>query len=572
MLNNVVWRGRVRDCPAAPLPIPNLIWQTLYGRGVTDSLSVESCLKPSLKNLRSPFLLKNMDVAVERMVSAFQKQEPICVYADFDLDGSSGLALLKSGLEQLGYQNVIGYQPKRLSEGYGVHSAAIKEIAQTGAKVLVTVDVGITAAGPLKEAGELGMDVILTDHHLPHGELPRVLALINPNQGTCDSGLGHLAGVGVAFYFFLATRSALRDAGLGNTDFDPKELLDFFVIGTLTDMVPLRDENRILAKYGLWQLANTKRPGLRALLDILDLGDRDLSSQDVAIRFAPKLNALSRLESSLRPIDMFLAQDAREAELRAREVLECNQRRVSIQKEAEKIARESVLKSNLGSCVWVWSEQFHRGVIGLVATRLAQEFQRPALVGAMDEEGRIVGSARLPGKGSQSLVSALEFAKDHLERFGGHAQAAGFELKVDRVDEFGGALNEYFARETQSAEIYEWYDAEGDLSEINAEFMRWHEGLGPFGVEFETPKYRLTNMRIRRMTELKGGHLRLDLESAKTGGRHQGIWFSPPEGAASLAKVAGEELYEVLAEPAWNYFQGAKSLQLQLKGLKAFCP
>lgn len=572
MLNKVVWRGRVTDCPAAPISIPNLIWQTLYGRGLTDSSSVESCLKPSLKNLRSPFLLKNMDVAVARMVEAFRREEPICVYADFDLDGSSGLALLKTGLEGLGFKNVIGYQPKRLSEGYGVHSAAIKEIAQTGAKVLVTVDVGITAAGPLKEAQDLGMDVILTDHHLPHGELPQVLALINPNQGTCESGLGHLAGVGVAFYFFLATRSALREAGIGHTDFDPKELLDFFVIGTLTDMVPLREENRILAKHGLWQLANTKRPGLRALLDILDLGERDLTSQDVAIRFAPKLNALSRLESSLRPIDMFLAQDADEAGLRAREVLECNQRRVSIQKDAERIARESVQSAELGACIWVWSDQFHRGVIGLVATRLAQEFKRPALVGALDFEGRIVGSARLPGKGGQSLVSALEFAKAHLERFGGHAQAAGFELKCENAEGFAASLNEYFAQQEPSSEICEYYDAEGDLSEVNPEFMRWHEGLGPFGVEFELPRYRLTNTKIRRLTELKGGHLKLELESVKTGSRHQAIWFSPPEGAANLAKVAGEELYEVLAEPSWNYFQGNKSLQLQLKGLKAFNP
>lgn len=555
--------------PAPPMHIPSLVWQALYSRGLRSNEDIDSIFKPSLKTLRSPFLLKNMDIAVQRMVEAFRKSETVCVYADFDLDGTSGLALLRTGLELLGFKNVMGYQPRRLNEGYGVHIPAVEEIAALGAKVLVTVDVGITAATALNHARKLGLDVILTDHHLPHGELPDVMALINPNQGDCPSGLGHLAGVGVAFYFLLAVRAGLRDSGLGQTEFDPKELLDFFVIGTLTDMVPLRQENRTLTKFGLLQLAKTKRPGLRALLDALDLSDRELTSGDVAIKFAPKLNALSRLESSLRPIDMFLASDMKEAQTRASEVVACNQRRVAIQKEAESIARAKVEMMELGSCLWIWSERFHRGVVGLVATRLAQEYSRPVFVGSLNEESRIVGSARLPrGWQNVSLVQALESARAHLERFGGHAQAAGFELKADQAEALGPALAMAFSDFKPTADSAILYDAEGELSEITHEFMRWHEGLGPFGTEFEAPQYRLGGSIVKKAMELKGGHLRLDLQSARTGAVKAGIWFSPPESSARLVTAAGAESYEVLAEPAWNYFRGQRTLQLQIKGIR----
>lgn len=554
--------------PAAPLTIPGLIWQTLYARGPRTADDVQSCLKPTLQTLRSPFLLRNMAKAVERLVQAFQNQEPLCIYADFDLDGTSGLALLKTGLEQLGFQNVMGYQPRRLAEGYGVHVLAVREIFEGGTKLLVTVDVGTTAHEALAEAKRLGMDVIVTDHHLPHGELPEAFALINPNQGNCESGLGHLAGVGVAFYLLLAVRSRLREMNLGQSQFDPKELLDFFVIGTLTDMVPLKDENRPLVRHGLQMLAKTKRAGLRALLDHLDLSGRPLTSQDVAIKFSPKLNALSRLESEIRPIDMFLVQDAEQADRMAVEVLACNQRRVEIQRLAEAKARAQVQLQQARSCFFTWSEEFHRGVVGLVATKLAQEFDRPAFVGAVDEKGRIVGSARLPGqKGELSLVDALESASDELLRFGGHAQAAGFETDLERAEALGQALHRYFQDQPKTVKP-QLYDAEGDLSDINQELMRWQEELEPFGSAFEVPLYRLRGARVHTIKELKGGHLRLELESLKTSEKKNAIWFSPPSGAVGQLQQDGNRSYELLAEPQWNYFQGRKTLQLLLKALR----
>lgn len=558
------WSARVSEVPPGPLEIPSLIWQLLWARGLQSLPQVEGHLKASLKDLRSPFILKGMDQASQRLLTAWQRQEPICIYADFDLDGSSGLALLKTGLERLGFTHVIGYQPRRLAEGYGVHAAAVEEIHKLGVNLMVTVDVGITANPALKLAKTLGLDVIVTDHHLPGAELPPAYTIVNPNQGDCESGLGHLAGVGVAFYLFLAVRASLREQGIPFQDFDPKELLDFFVIGTLTDMVPLVHENRVLVKHGLVQLAQTKRAGLRALLEILELDNRPLTSQDVAIRLAPKLNALSRLESDIRPIDMLLASDLNEARALAREVLACNERRVQTQKQGLELALNQLQGQKPSHCVWVWSKEFHRGVVGLIATRLSQDFGVPAFVGAVGEDNRIVGSARIPKGRSANLVQALETAQNSLGRFGGHAAAAGFELGVEEAQSLGHQLDQYFSTQPACEDRAFWYDAEGTLIEVNTELMKWLENLEPFGSGFETPLFRLRELEIKSFSELRGGHLRLEF-TAK-GASCQGIFFSPPLSLMDEIRQGARQV-QAIGELQWNHFRGRKTLQLDIKDL-----
>jgi single-stranded-DNA-specific exonuclease len=540
----------------------------LYARGFDSAEKFDRCFKSSLKELRCPSTLLGMDRAVERLIEAFKSQEPVCIYADFDLDGSSGLALLKTGLESLGFSKVIGYQPRRLAEGYGVHAAAVREIAEAGVRLMVTVDVGITAHEALLEAKRLGMDVIVTDHHLPKETLPEALTIVNPNQGTCTSGLGHLAGVGVAFYLFLAVRRALRESGLAYSETDPKELLDFFVIGTVTDMVPLIRENRVLVKHGLVQLSQTKRPGLRALIEVLGLDGRLLDSSDVGMKFAPKLNALSRLESNIRPIDMLLENDLKKARDLAREVLACNDRRVETQKRGLEIALAQLQAAKPRSCVWVWSREFHRGVVGLIATRLSQETGMPAFVGSLGDDGRIVGSARAPKNAAANLVAALETASAQLERFGGHAHAAGFELEQTKVEDFRSSLESHFANAPQDSIEPVWYDAEGSFSEVDDNLMKWLDQIGPFGSGFEAPVFRFRDMRVKKVSELRGGHLRFDFLRAG-GPAVSGIFFSPPRDAARLVCGDGAKTLEVLGELQWNHFQGRKSPQLQLRDLRS---
>jgi single-stranded-DNA-specific exonuclease len=574
-------QGKPKPAPAAPAlerpsGMPRLFWEILCARGIGAEGEMQKWLSPSLKSLRDPFVLRDMEAAVARLALARQRQETVCIYADYDLDGTSACALLKQALEWLGFERVTHYQPSRLVEGYGLHEAALRKIAAAGATLVVTVDLGITAIREAEVARELGVDLIITDHHLPKDELPAALAVVNPNRADCASGLGHLCGTGVAFYLALALRRSLQEAGVVAGGFEPKALLDCFVIGTLTDMVPLVEENRVLVKHGLLALARTQRPGLRALLQSLKLWGQPLTSQDVAIRFAPKLNALSRMELGAQPIDLYLVQDEREARRLVAEVLANNQTRVSLQREAERAAAAEIGGTSPEGCAVIASRSFHRGVVGLVATRVCQEHGVPAFVGAVDESGKIVGSGRAPE--GVNLLEALEAAGDALAHFGGHAAAAGFELRAKNLNLFTERARAFFLARGPAAARMLQYDAECELRELSPEFMAWYDCLAPFGAKFPAPLLRLRGARIEQVRELNGGHLRLSLGPvpgpgssgafASVPSRRSAVWFAPPARHPARASLRGGAVIEALVEPQWNWFNGQKSLQLMVRDLR----
>jgi single-stranded-DNA-specific exonuclease len=552
--------------------MPRLIWEVLCARGLDNNESIQKWLTPSLKSLRDPYLLIDMEKAVARLLLAFSKKEKICIYGDYDLDGTSALALLKKGFELLGFEDFIYYQPSRLKEGYGLHNEALQKIRDQGVTLLITVDLGITAVAEVDFAKQIGMDVIVSDHHLPKEELPRAMAVVNPNRSECQAGLGHLCGTGVAFYMILALRRAWLEQSLLIKDFDPKVLLDCFAIGTLTDMVPLIEENRVLVKHGLLQLAQTSRPGLRVLLQALDLWGKPLTSQDVAIRFAPKLNALSRMEMGIRPIDLYLTQDENEAQKLVEQVLVNNQSRVTYQRGAEDEALQLLRDQPPEHCVWLYSQNFHRGVIGLVANRVSQDYKLPAFIGSVEESGQVVGSVRIPDSVNISAIEAMEFAQDQLIQFGGHAAAAGFELKIENAERFGQKLHEFFAERLKSQEPRFWvYDAVATLDDLNPGFMGWYEHLSPFGMQFQPPVFYLPQVRVAQVKELKGGHLRLTLgdgSAARSGLVRTALWFSPDKDHPVLKKITEGLNLGALVEPQWNHFNGHKTLQLLVRDLQ----
>jgi single-stranded-DNA-specific exonuclease len=544
----------------------------MNARGYKTEEAIQKWLNPSLKNLRDPFTLFDMDKAIARLVKAREAQEHLVIYADYDLDGTSGLALLLKAFEWMGFKNVSYYQPKRLTEGYGLHNEAIQKLFDQGARLLLSVDLGITAIEEVEFAHSLGMESIITDHHLPKEKLPDAVAVVNPNRGNCPSNLSHLCGTGVAFYLVLALKRALQEQGLLEQDFDPKELLDCFVIGTVTDMVPLVDENRVLVKHGLLQLAKTKRPGLRVLLQALSLWGQPLTSGDVAIRFAPKLNALSRMEMGIQPIDLYLVDDEQKAQALVEAVLSNNQDRQASQKNAESEASAYLKEHPPKSSIFVYSKNFHRGVVGLVATRLCQEYGLPAFVGSLDEtEGSIVGSVRMPEGRGLSALDAMCSAQDALDQFGGHAVAAGFELKLAHAELFRERLETYFAGHSVVAEPRVWYyDAEATLAELSPQFMSWYEGLSPFGAQFSAPIFCVRRVRLSQVKELRGGHYRLTLGDGAIA--RTALWFSPPKGHPGLEAIAQPQaLVDVLVEPQWNYFNGQKSLQFLVSDLRPTC-
>lgn len=548
---------------------PPLIGKILAARGFEDKQEVEKLLFPKLADLKDPLLLKGMSQALERLVRAFHKNEKICIYADFDLDGTSGLALLKTGMLALGFPEVMHYQPKRLSEGYGFHAAAVEELHRQGVSLIITVDVGITAHATVTKARDLGVDVILTDHHLPAETLPDAFVIVNPNQGDCPSGLSYLCGAGVAFYLLRGLKRCFQDSvDLPKNNWDLKEVLDYFTIGTLTDMVPLVEDNRVLVKHGLLKLAETNKAGLRALLEELDLTGRPLTSQDVAIRFAPKLNALSRMESGVLPIDIFLLDDVAKARSMVREVMKNNSTRVQLQNDAEVEAQELLKDWPHKDFVFVASKNFHRGVVGLIATKLTQVYNKPAFVGSWGEDGMIVGSARLPQGQEACLVEAMSSAQELLNRFGGHSAAAGFEISEGRVSGFVNKLDSHFSDLREKPKPLEiFYDVEACLSEVGASLMKWYDFVGPFGAGFSIPLIHFTHLQVLSKRELKGGHLRLKVTDGEGKFSSEALLFTPtPRQLETLQEVPG--FYHVLGELQWNYFAGQKTVQILIRDLK----
>lgn len=560
------WKERKPQSPKLLGPFPDLIARVLASRGV-DETNLDNLLNPKLSQLKDPYLLKDMQRSVERIVQAYKANEKICIYADFDLDGTSGLAILKTGLEKIGFKDVAYYQPRRLSEGYGFHAEAVEELKNLGISLIITVDVGITSFKAFEKAKELQVDVILTDHHLPAEKLPDALAIINPNQKADTSGLGYLCGAGVAFYLLRALKRAFfEDSELPKNEWDLKEVLEFFCIGTLTDMVPLIEDNRVLVKHGLVAIAQTQKAGLKALLEALGLDGRELTSQDVAIRFSPKLNALSRMESDILPAQIYLETDYDKAKKMVDRVLENNQTRQSLQNDADIKAMKLLENWKETDFVFVSSPFFHRGVIGLIATKLAQTYNCPAFVGSENSEGMIVGSARTPQGSEISLVDALSSCHTVLNRFGGHAAAAGFELNQAAQNDMILFLKNYFqSLKSNPKGVVIDFDTSALLTEVNPQVMKWYDFIGPYGVGFQVPIIKFHNVSLNSKKELKGGHLKLNFTDPEKSNQVDGLLFSPSEKLRNKIEVG--LTYEVFCELQWNYFNGRKTIQLLVKDL-----
>lgn len=547
----------------------NITERLLAVRGFANPQDKDAFFNLKLSDLKSPLCLKGMDKAVERLGRAFKTQEPLCVYGDFDLDGTSGLALLYEGLTQMGYSNVLTYQPLRLKEGYGFHAWAVDDLAAQGVKVIVTVDVGITAFAAINRARELGIDVIVTDHHLPSQGLPEAYCIINPNQGGCPSDLGYLSGAGVGFYLIRGLMRYLMDQGLA----EPKpqllqNLLEFVVIATITDMVPMRGDNRPLVRAGLKQLSQTQRAGLRAMLEMTNLLGRNLSAQDVAIRLAPKLNALSRMELGLKPVDILLESDPARAKELMQKVSEQNGMRVQLQQEGERLAQLKLESQAEHDFIFVFDPSFHRGVIGLIATKIAKDFGKPTYIGSLDEEGRITGSARLPDSYPVGLTEALSSASKVLSRFGGHFAAAGFELERSHIPEFEKSLSEFYqkAKNQDFKRVIE-YDFDLEPTQVSLETIDQLRSLEPFGQGFEAPVFGLRKLVTTQVKELKGGHLKVFFSPVHGPNQKiEGLGFGLQQDLADLLRSSKPK--DLLVEIQRNDFNGNSTAQVRIVDAK----
>jgi single-stranded-DNA-specific exonuclease len=508
---------------------PELIQRLLINRGYFEASAWESLFAAKLSELSSPLLMIDVAPAVARLVQAFKAQEKICIYGDFDLDGTPGVALLVDAMKQMGYSFLIPTQASRLSEGYGFHVHRVEEAAKNGVTLILTVDVGITGNTACDRARDLGVDVVVTDHHQVQGDLPKAIAVVNPNRPDCTSGLGYLCGTGVAFYLMRALkRELVSQALISDEQVNLRRLLDLVCLATITDMVPMIKDNRILVKHGLAAISETRRPGLQALMAKLKLKGA-MTAADIGIRLAPKLNALSRMDHLVRPLDILLAPTLEDAANLVEEAMNQNIQRVELQSQGESESDELLQGWNEKKFVFIVSRNFHRGVVGLIANRVAARTGLPTYIGAMDESGVITGSSRAAPGSEVSVLEGLEAGAEILNRFGGHPQAAGFELSGERQAEFIQCLHDHFEKGAERIQAPQFYDEDLNLGQINTSLAKWLDSLGPFGIDFPAPLFRFSNVICKKTFRIKGTHLKLSLSDVGSEEVVEAMYFSAPK-------------------------------------------
>ncbi len=539
----------------APLPVTH----ALVNRGLDTYDKARSFLEPALEDLHDPREMLDLDRAASRILAAVAAGERIFIQGDYDVDGITSTFLLHSVLEELGAR--LEYRiPHRIRDGYGLTIEAIEEARRRGCTLVVTVDCGITAHEAVALAARHGVDTVVTDHHEPQSTLPGAHAIVNPLRPGCRYPFKSLAGVGVTFK--LVERLLQGRGGLDRA----REYLDVVALGTIADVVPLVGENRILARLGLDQLNLGKRLGLRALTEVAGLAGKRISSGQVAFVLAPRINAAGRMGNAEQGLRLLMARDAGEARDCAASLEDDNERRRKFDEAAllEAARRVEEELDYPGCCsILLWSEQWHPGVIGIVASRLVERFQRPTVLVALDgERGR--GSGRsLPGL---DLTRLLDGCSDLLLAHGGHAFAAGLTVSRDNLPELRERL-EGLVREQYRPDQFQprlHVDAEVRLAECDEDLVGWLERMAPHGLDNPEPLFQLRDVEVANVTRVgKDRHVRFN---ARDGALEvEAIGFGMGDRAPDLARAGRADLVFV---PTRNEWKNEMRVQLKLKAVR----
>jgi single-stranded-DNA-specific exonuclease len=543
---------------ATELKIRPLTARILIGRGIVEVEVAGRFLAPRLADLRPPAGMADLDKALDRIVAALEAGETIGVFGDYDVDGVTTAAVLATTFRAFGGRVV----PRCASRdaGYGLGPADVARFAADGCRVVVTGDCGTSDHDALAACRAAGIDAIVIDHHqIPEGETA-AFALINPRRRDDTFPFKGLASCGVAFYLAAALRSRLRDRGVA---FDPRDLLDLVALGTIADVVPLVDENRILVTHGLRVLTARKRPGVDALTTVSELevgASRPMTAHDVGFRLAPRLNAAGRLGEAQLALDLLLAPDAATAARLAALLQDKNTERQRIQELVWIEALAAAADHEGAPAIVVGAEGWHAGIVGIIAARLVDKFARPAIViGFRDGQGR--GSARtVPGF---DLFAALSRSAQHLTRFGGHAAAAGMSVGAPHLDAFRGQFNDAIrAQQGGRTAAPLRVDAVVDLGELDVSFAEELGRLAPFGASNLEPVFAMSGLTTQATRLVGQGHLQLTL--VHRGSIGEAIAF----GMADRDPGSGARV-DVLATAELDIFRGARRARLKVRQLFA---
>jgi len=552
------------DLIARALNLDTHVGRILVQRGIRTVEDAKSFVRPRIDQLHDPFLLPDAAVAIDRLLEAIKKQERIAIHGDYDVDGVTATVLIRRVLELMGAE-VFHYIPHRIKDGYGLTNTGVERLRSKGAKVIVTVDCGIRSLGAAQRARDLGIDLLVTDHHEPGDILPRAVAVINPRRNDSQYPSASLSGAGIAFK--IAQALCIRT---GNQNW-LSALLKIAAIGTVADVVPLVGENRVIARLGLDGLtAGGHTNGLQALLNISGLSGLRIDSEDVSFKLAPRINAAGRMGSAELAVELLLSTGSSEtvnSRALAGQLDELNLLRREQERQATKSVCEAIDADSVAMkrpCHVVWSDEWHRGIIGIIASRLVDRFRRPAIVIAVDGDEAYGSGRSIKGF---DLLGSLDDCRELLTQYGGHRQAVGLRLKSKNIKnfqlEFERSVGEKLA--TGDPEPTLPVDLEINFSSITAKFIRDLQLLEPFGAGNPRPVFVTSGVEIVDGPHIvKSDHLRMTLGQA--GKRFQAVaWGAGPKRGIFEARRNSLKVAFSVAE---NTYREKTTIQLTIAGAK----
>lgn len=552
---------RVRTL-AAEMALSPLQATLLVNRGITTVEQATEFLSPTLSRLSDPFLMKGVAPAVERILLAKKRGETVCVHGDYDVDGVTAVVVLTAFFRAVAIP-VCYLIPRRVEDGYGLSIDGVDEAKRLGAKVLITVDCGITSVAEADYCREAGIDLIITDHHTPGATIPAAFAVINPLQPGCSAPFKLFAGVGLAFKLAIAVRSRLRQEGFFQDSPEPdlKEYLDLVALGTIADLVPLIGDNRIFVSSGLKQLTDSQRIGIVALKKVAEVKG-EVSTVDVGFRLAPRLNAAGRLDDAKRGVELLLTEDTEVAATLAEELDAANRERQEIEKEILADALEQLKTAETltkRTAVVLASEAWHPGVIGIVASRVVERCHRPTMLIAL-QDGVGKGSGRsIP---AFHLYNALSEAKGALVKFGGHQQAAGISILEENLAAFYDLFDGYAAENLSVEDLRPEYgvDCEITAEDVGEQLLAITSSLKPCGMGNPDPLFMLRGAKVVSHRILKDAHLKLTFTIGGT--------LIDAIGFKLADKAPQGECIDILFTPELNVWKGRENLQLRLRDIR----
>ncbi len=504
--------------------ISPVLGRLLAQRDIHTAAAAKKFFRPQLPDLHDPFLMKDMDIAVDRLNDAMGKKERILVYGDYDVDGTTSVALVYKFIQQF-YSNIDYYIPDRYNEGYGVSIQGIDYAVETGVKLIVVLDCGIKAIDEITYAKEKGIDFIICDHHVPDEVLPPAVAILNPKRFDNTYPYAHLSGCGVGFKFMQAF--AINN-GIEFHNLIP--LLDLVAVSVASDIVPIMGENRILTYHGLKQLNSNPSVGLKAIIDICGLSEKDITVSDIVFKIGPRINASGRIQSGKEAVDLLTEKDFSLALEKANQINQYNETRKDLDKnmteEANRIVGELEGLSDRRSIV-IYNENWHKGVIGIVASRLTEIYYRPAVVLTRTDD-MATGSAR--SVSGFDVYKAIEHCRDLLENFGGHTYAAGLSMKVENVPEFTRRFEEFVTTNIlpeQTSAVID-IDAVIDFKDITPKFFSDLKKFNPYGPDNQKPVFCTHHVYDYGTSKVVGRdqeHIKLELVDNKSNNVMNGIAF-----------------------------------------------